>query len=159
SDGVRLATDIYRPEGAGPFPVILTRTPYHRTRSDGFARALVRQGYAFVAQDMRGRFESEGENLPFVGCGWGEQHDGVDTLDWIHQQPWANEKVCTVGGSAGGITQNLLAGAGPKGLTAQHISVAAASLYHDATYVGGALRKCQVENWNATNAFDPKALE
>ena len=108
---------------------------------------------------MRGRFDSEGENLPFVGCGWGEHRDGAESVAWINQQKWANGKIGTVGGSAGGITQNLLAGVAPQGLTAQYITVAAASMYHDATYVGGALRKCQVENWQRTNRFDPRGLE
>jgi predicted acyl esterase len=157
SDGARLATDIYRPSGKGPFPVVFTRTPYSRLKAGGMATRLF--GYVLVAQDMRGRFDSEGENLPFVGCGWGVHKDGVESLQWIRKQPWCNGRVCTIGGSAGGITQNMLAAAGAEGLTAQHISVAAASMYDHATYVGGALRKCQVENWSKTNRFDPKALQ
>lgn len=159
SDGVRLATDVYRPVGEGRFPVVLTRTPYHRTKTEGYGRAMARNGYVVVAQDMRGRFESEGENLPFIGCGWGEHRDGAETVAWIQQQTWCNGRIGTVGGSAGGITQNLLAGTAPTGLTAQHISVAAASMYHHATYVGGALRKEQIENWSRTNHFDPRATE
>lgn len=159
SDGVRLATDVYLPSGAGPFPVVFSRTPYSRTKAAGMAAAHARAGLALVVQDMRGRFDSEGENLPFIGCGWGEHKDGVETLAWIRKQSWCNGKVCTVGGSAGGITQNLLAAAGPERLTAQHISVAAASIYHDATYVGGALRLCQVENWTTTNRFSRRALD
>ncbi|HEX4148970.1 MAG TPA: CocE/NonD family hydrolase, partial [Pirellulales bacterium] len=159
SDGVRLATDVYLPAGDGPFPVVFTRTPYSRLKAAGMAPALTAGGFALVAQDMRGRFDSEGENLPFVGCGWAGHQDGAESVAWIHQQKWANGKIGTVGGSAGGITQNLLAGAAPQGLTAQYITVAAASMYHDATYVGGALRKCQVENWQRTNRFDPRAGE
>jgi hypothetical protein len=159
SDGVHLATDIYRPEGPGPFPVVFTRTPYNRRKVQSTAAGQVRAGYVLVAQDMRGRFGSEGENLPFVGCGWGEHQDGVESLAWIHKQPWCNGKVCTVGGSAGGITQNLLAGAAPPGLTAQHIVVAPASMYQQATYIGGALRLCQVETWTTSNRFDARALK
>lgn len=160
-DGVELATDVYRPSGSGPFPVILTRTPYHRAGGGqtNTAAGLVRQGYAYVVQDMRGRFESGGENLPFVGCGWGEHQDGVDTLAWLRRQPWCNGKIGTLGGSASGITQNLLAGATTNGPTAQYIHVAAASMYHDAAYVGGALRKSDVEKWTTDNRFDPKALQ
>ena len=159
SDGIQLATDVYLPDGPGPFPVIFTRTPYDRRKAAGMAPALVRGGYALVAQDMRGRFESGGENLPFIGCGWAGHQDGAESISWLRKQSWANGKICTVGGSAAGITQNLLAGASPEGLTAQYITVAAASMYHDATYVGGALRKCQVENWQSTNRFDPRAGE
>jgi len=157
-DGVKLATDVYLPEGKGPFPVLLSRTPYGRVGHGGGAAGLVRAGVACVVQDMRGRFDSEGENMPFIGCGWGEHQDGVDTLAWLRQQPWCNGKIGTIGGSAGGITQNLLAGAATNGVTAQHITVAAASLFHDAVYTGGALRKADIENWTTGNKFDPKAL-
>jgi predicted acyl esterase len=157
-DGVKLATDVYLPEGSGPFPVLLSRTPYGRVNHGGGAAGLVRAGVVCVVQDMRGRFDSEGENIPFIGCGWGEHQDGMDTLAWLRKQPWCNGKIGTIGGSAGGITQNLLAGAATNGVTAQYISVAAASLYHDIVYTGGALRKADVENWTTQNKFDPKAL-
>lgn len=159
-DGAKLATDVYLPDGEGPFPVILTRTPYGRgPQGKGLAGFAASGEFAVVAQDMRGRFESQGDNLPFVGCGWGEHQDGVDTIAWIHKQSWAGDKLATIGGSAGGITQNLLAGAAPPGLTAQYITVAAASMYGDATYIGGAFRKCITENWLMSNKFDPKALQ
>jgi len=158
SDGVKLATDVYLPVGNGPFPVLLTRTPYNRAGGLGTKPATDR-GYVVVIQDMRGRFGSEGENLPFIGCGWADHADGADTVAWILQQPWCNGKVGTVGGSACGITQNLLAGAAPKGLAAQFIGVAAGNLYADTAYVGGAFRKEQIENWTSLNKFDPKARE
>ncbi|MBM3858475.1 MAG: CocE/NonD family hydrolase [Verrucomicrobia bacterium] len=157
-DGVKLATDVYLPPGEGPFPVILARTPYGRSGRGISGVELVQEGIAVVVQDMRGRFDSEGENLPFIGCGWGEHQDGVDTVAWLRQQPWCNGTIGTVGGSAGGITQNLLAGATTNGVVAQYIAVAAASLYHDAAYTGGAFRKADVENWTTSNKFDPKAL-
>ncbi|MBE3096762.1 MAG: CocE/NonD family hydrolase [Planctomycetes bacterium] len=161
SDGVKLATDVYLPQGAGPFPAVLMRTPYGRSDmgQNILAGLGARSGCTYVVQDMRGRFDSEGENLPFVACGWGEHRDGADTVAWILKQPWSGGKVGTMGGSALGITQNLLAGAVPPGLAAQYIQVAPASMYHHAVYVGGALRKEQVENWTRSNRFDPKALE
>ncbi len=157
SDGVRLATDVYLPGGKGPFPVILSRTPYNKNR--GRPARFLRQGCAVVRQDMRGRFGSGGENLPFIGCGWADHPDGAETVAWIARQRWCNGKIGTFGGSAGGITQNLLAGAAPKGLTCQYITVAAASLYHHAAYVGGALRQSQVVGWLRQNRFSPKALQ
>ena len=156
SDGVKLATDVYLPAGKGPWPVVLMRTPYNKGRGGG---GLARQGYVLVKQDMRGRFASEGENLPFIGCGWEGHRDGAETVAWILKQKWCNGKVGTIGGSALGITQNLLAGAAPKGLVCQHITVAAASLYHDAAYVGGAMRKSQVVGWLRGNRFDPNAMK
>ena len=158
-DGKRLATDIYKPHGAGPFPVVLSRTPYGRTKSGKGGSDFTRDGCVFVMQDVRGRFDSEGENLPFVGCGWGEHQDGVDTVAWLKMQPWCSGSIGTIGGSALGITQNLLAGAAPDGLKAQHISVAAASLFSDASYIGGAFRKADAENWVTGNTYDPHAIE
>ena len=158
-DGKRLATDIYRPRGEGPFPVVLSRTPYDRKKNGQGGQGFTRDGFAYVMQDMRGRFASEGENMPFVGCGWGEHQDGVDTVAWLRKQPWCSGKIGTIGGSAGGITQNLLAGATPEGLAAQYVTVAAASLYSDASYIGGAFRKADMEGWLTGNKFAPDALE
>lgn len=159
SDGVHLATDVYLPAGDGPFPVVFSRTPYGRAKANEGAVNFAAAGYAAVVQDMRGRFDSEGENLPFIGCGWNEHQDGVETIEWIKKQKWCDGHIGTIGGSAGGITQNLLAGAAPDGLKAQYISVAAASLYSDVSYVGGAFRKADIENWLTNNKFDPRALE
>ena len=158
-DGVHLATDVVLPPmGEGPWPAVLSRTPYGRTQG-GAPQVAAMLGYAAVSQDMRGRFDSEGENLPFIGCGWVQYRDGAETVDWVRSQPWSNGKVGTLGGSAGGITQNLLAAAAPEGLVCQYIVVAAANLYTDAAYPGGALRKEQVENWTRGHKFDPKAME
>jgi len=158
-DGTPLATDLFFPPGQGPFPVVLTRTPYGRVNRGKEADRFVRDGYVFIAQDMRGRFDSPGENLPFHGCGWSEHQDGVDTLAWIKKQPWCDGHIGTIGGSAGGITQNLLAATAPDGLKAQWISVAASSLYSDGTYIGGAFRKADIENWLKGNQFGPKAMD
>ena len=157
-DGVKLATDIYMPHGDGPFPVILARTPYNRLKHNESAPGFAADGYVFVNQDMRGRFESEGENIPFIGCGWGEHQDGLDTVEWIKKQPWCNGSVATIGGSAGGITQNFLAGTAPVGLKAQYIRVAPADMYSDVNYIGSAFRKADVEGWTQHNQFDPKAI-
>ena len=61
TDGVELAADVYLPDGPGPFPVVLTRTPYDRVAHlAGNTADLVKYGYAYVATDCRGRFESGG---------------------------------------------------------------------------------------------------
>jgi predicted acyl esterase len=155
ADGTHLATDVWRRPGAGPGPVLLLRTPYGRRQN---APPLLEEDWVVVVQDMRGRFDSEGDNLPFVGCGWGEHQDGVETVAWIRAQPFCDGRVATYGGSALGITQYLLAGAAPEGVVCQYVTVAAASLYHHAAYVGGALRKSQVEQWLEGNGFADEAL-
>ncbi|HET6829482.1 MAG TPA: CocE/NonD family hydrolase, partial [Ramlibacter sp.] len=100
-DGVRLATDIYMPQGKGPFPVILERTPYgkgapsrsERTHLDPqplgrqqVAEFFVRRGYAVVYQDCRGRHGSEGEFVKYLS----EAADGHDTCAWLVAQPWCD---------------------------------------------------------------------
>src|SRR5579872_7202327 len=63
-DGVRLATDIFLPAGKGPWPVILVRTPYNKSKKlapDAFPEAWLKNGYAYVEQDWRGLFASEGK--------------------------------------------------------------------------------------------------
>src|SRR6516225_3592386 len=111
-DGVKLATDIYLPNTNGAFPALLSRTPYNKGIMTAAGEDGARHGYATVLQDTRGRFASEGENLPFEADGWAGHWDGYDTVEWIVRQPWCNRKIGTFGGSAGAITQLLLAGSG-----------------------------------------------
>jgi predicted acyl esterase len=92
-DGVRLATDIYRPAGggqpsAGRFPVIVERTPYDKEGSGNIRRGLffAQRGYVVVYQDVRGRFKSEGRWWMLVD----DDTDGYDLLAWIAKQPWSN---------------------------------------------------------------------
>ena len=65
-DGVKLHTKIFTPrEPAGPLPIIFMRTPYGIEGAAGTLRraiykALADEGYIFVFQDIRGKFESEG---------------------------------------------------------------------------------------------------
>jgi predicted acyl esterase len=156
-DGIRLSTDVYLPVEGGKYPAILVRTPYGKD-TVGLAD-IVAEGYALVVQDMRGLHGSEGEALPFVACGWGQLQDGYDTVEWIAKQDWSNGVVGTFGGSALGITQNMMAGAVPPHLKAQWILNAANSLYHHAAYVGGAYRKEQIEEWTKRAGYPPQANE
>jgi putative CocE/NonD family hydrolase len=82
-DGVRLATDVYRTDGAPPAPVLLARTPYDKeqtvVRGAGAAFDIfraVQAGYAVVIQDVRGRFASAGDFNPHFQ----EGRDGADTI-------------------------------------------------------------------------------
>src|SRR5207302_4794443 len=93
-DGVKLATDVYRPAGDGPFPVLLERTPYDkfaRSRSERTAAAaqprsrtdvaayFVRHGYAVAYQDCRGRYKSGGRFTKYLS----EPQDG---FAWLVRQ-------------------------------------------------------------------------
>ena len=64
--GVHLATDVYLPDGPGPFPVVLARTPYGRAGHGGGAASYSDAGYAYVVQDCRGKYDSEGTFRPLV---------------------------------------------------------------------------------------------
>jgi len=157
SDGTRLATELWLPPGDGPWPVILERTPYGRgVHFDG--RRFTQAGYAYVVQDVRGRFDSPGNDTAFGGCGWFGPTDGKDTVEWISRQSWSNGKIGTHGGSAMGCTQNFLAGAYPQGLDAQYILVAFWH-YYSTIYQGGVFRKALVEKWLENNDFSPATIE
>lgn len=158
-DGARLATDVYLPEGKPPFPVILIRTPYDKRALKPIGEDGARRGYAIVIQDTRGRNASEGANLPFEGDGWWENRaDGVDTVNWIAKQAWCNGKIGTWGGSALGINQLMLAGAGVEKLTCQHITVAEPNL-HQSLFPGGVFKKSLVEDWLRATRHAPDALQ
>lgn len=116
-DGTRLSSDVYLPGPAdsGPWPVVLMRTPYGKQAlyyTDP-ARYLAARGYAVVVQDVRGRFDSDGEFYPFFN---NERHDGFDTLAWIAEQPWCNERVGMMGGSYAGWVQWCAAAERPPNL-------------------------------------------
>src|SRR6266404_2577836 len=147
SDGIELATTVYRPGGSGPFPVIVARTPYNKDGLKGEAQRFCRNGYAFVAQDLRGRFQSQGHHsVIFHNDGWNSPHDGHDTLEWIARQAWCNGKIGSTGGSALGITQNMAAPGAPAALAAQHVVVAFSDMYRQGAYQGGAFRSGLLEN-------------
>ncbi len=146
ADGTKLATDYYVPDGDGPFPVVFSRTPYNISNMKIFAENFKKQGYAVVMQDTRGIHNSEGVYMGFEHDGWGKNKDGLETLRWIHKQRWCNGKVATWGGSALGITQVMLAGAGDP-ITCQFILVASSTSYGQLGYQGGVLRKSLVEGW------------
>jgi len=143
-DGTRLATDAHVPSGGGRFPVVLVRTPYGRQtiygeKDIGLAPALNKIGIAVVMQDTRGHGDSEGKRMAFFNDGWGENQDGVDTVEWIKSQEWCNGKIGTWGASAVGITQVLLAPV-TSSITCQGIMMAPSNFYH-VFLPGGVFRK------------------
>ena len=104
-DGIRLATDIYRPKGEGKYPIVFSRTPYNfntwgngemNTRHLQAALDWVNKGYAYVIQNERGRYFSEGDwdilGVPLT--------DGNDAFEWMSKQAWSNGKVGLLGCSS-----------------------------------------------------------
>ncbi len=106
-DGVRLSTDIFIPRGKGPWPVILTRTPYGNSDPARLERLLwfTRRGFATAFQDCRGRYDSEGEWAPFRT----EREDGVDTVAWLALQDFCNGSIGVTGRSYEGYCTWMLA--------------------------------------------------
>jgi putative CocE/NonD family hydrolase len=152
-DGIKLATDVHKPPGTNALPVILSRTPYNKNALDAIGAESNRRGFILVSQDCRGRFASEGENLPFNLDG----PDGFDTLEWISRQPWCNGRIGTWGGSAGAITQFQMIASGSDKIAAQHLTVGAPNLY-DVVYTGGVFRKALVEDWLRGAQWSSNAL-
>jgi putative CocE/NonD family hydrolase len=117
-DGVELSADVTRPAAEGRFPVILARTPYNKASGGKDRVELVRyfasRGYVFVAMDVRGRGDSDGEWVPYRHDG----ADGYDAIEWCAAQPWSTGKVGTIGGSYNGKTQWLTAVLRPPHLAA-----------------------------------------
>ncbi|HUO12258.1 MAG TPA: CocE/NonD family hydrolase [Caulobacteraceae bacterium] len=120
-DGVRLATSAFLPGragevAAGRFPTVVARTPYGKDFGvvATLHRRFVPAGYAFVVQDVRGRYGSEGRWRPLRDDG----DDGVDLLAWIAAQPWSDGKIGTIGTSYVGGTQHALALKGSPHLAA-----------------------------------------
>jgi putative CocE/NonD family hydrolase len=125
-DGVRLATDIYRPKNAtGKVPTIWVRTPYNfnfwdiqnGVPADMSAQlTAVKRGYAYVVQNERGHFFSEG-SYDILGS----KTDGYNTVDWLTKQPWSNGKVGTTGCSSTAEYQMGVAALGHPGYAAMNV--------------------------------------
>ncbi|MDB4050639.1 CocE/NonD family hydrolase [Flavobacteriaceae bacterium] len=104
-DGIRLATDIYIPKSNKKVPIIFSRTPYNfnswgdgeeKNRTHQRAYEALKRGYAYVVQNERGRYFSEGEwdilGVPLT--------DGYDAFSWMSAQSWSNGKIGTLGCSS-----------------------------------------------------------
>ena len=104
-DGIRLSTDIYRPKSNKKVPIIFSRTPYNfntwQNEKEVFrtmerAYEAIKHGYAYVVQNERGRYFSEGQwdilGVPLT--------DGFDAFDWMSKQSWSNGKIGTLGCSS-----------------------------------------------------------
>ena len=146
-DGLRLASDIYRPAhngelDTGPFPTILGRTSYDKTDPvawiDHVANFFTPRGYVVVLQDIRGRAHSEGTGKYLHASNPKEGEDGYDTVEWIAAQPWSNGRVGTVGTSHGGIVQTAMALLRPPHLTAMWADASPITTYNYARE-GGAM--------------------
>jgi putative CocE/NonD family hydrolase len=152
-DGVHLAIDIFRPDGAGKFPALLAYSPYgkdvqrvmeqqqpHSARlgnggqEAGDTGYFVSRGYIHVIADVRGAGDSEGT---YNFQGRKEQDDGYDLIEWIARQPWCDGNVGMLGMSYFAVVQNLVAATQPPSLKAIAPYEAYTDRYRHSVYHGG----------------------
>ena len=141
SDGVTLATDVYRPDTGERYPTLVTRLPYNKEVNQllNFSFDVLRgvqAGYVVVTQDTRGRYASEGEFNPFFD----EAQDGADTIAWAAGQPWSTGAIGMIGGSYFGATQWTAATRAPEALKAIAPFVTTDQYYESWAYQGGAFQ-------------------
>ncbi len=149
SDGTILRADVYFPTtggtaAPGPFPVIMTQTPYGKSTlgvagsGTGADQYLVQRGYLDVVADVRGTGDSEGQFGLFDPA---QVQDAVALVDWAAKLPHSDGKVGLYGASYLGINQILTAGAVGRHspLKAIFPVVAGTDLYRDTAFMGGLL--------------------
>ncbi len=149
-DGVILRADIYRPKADGQFPVLLQRTPYNKSGAATFAFKAAATGYVVIIQDVRGRYDSDGDWYTFKH----EANDGYDTVEWAAALPYSNGKVGMWGGSYVGATQMLTAIAHPPHLAGICPIVTASNYHENWTYQGGAFEQWFNQSWTSGLAQD-----
>jgi putative CocE/NonD family hydrolase len=162
-DGTHLATDIYLPDPSlhqqqNSFATILERTPYNKEaeRFIAMAHYFASRGYVVVLQDTRGRYKSEGIFTKYLDDG----PDGYDTVEWIAEQSWSNQKIGTCGISYGAHTQAAMACLNPPHLTCMFLDCGGFSnAYQNAVRNGGAFELKQA-TWAFGQAkMSPEATE
>ncbi len=150
-DGVRLATDIYRPDAPGTFPAVIVRLPYNKepAREIKFGRFTFRPGILFaqrglvlITQDVRGRYASEGDFYAFGN----EREDSEDVLKWLNEQDWFNGDLGAMGPSYLGYTQWALAPNAGDTLKCMAPMVVSADL-REMFYRGGAVSLMSGGGW------------
>jgi uncharacterized protein len=137
ADGTILRADVYRPSAVGQYPVLVERVAYElegRCRYAGEYYAS--RGYVVVRQNVRGRFASDGEFVPFRDDGWSGHRDGYDIILWAGKQPWSNGAVGMLDGSYSGGTQYLLAPTQPVFLKALFVREGMSDMYRDIAFRG-----------------------
>ena len=130
-DGVRLAVNLYMPEGplaarhlGEKFPAILEYLPYRKddwtlARDWDLHSYFVRRGYVTARVDIRGTGASEGKP-PDREYSDQEQQDGLKVIEWLAKQPWSNGNVGMTGISWGGFNSIQIARAASSCVESHH---------------------------------------
>jgi len=154
-DGVRLAVDVYVPDGECPqagFPTILHLTPYYRRfavksgasgeieacpNAAKFRDTFVPRGYAMVVVDVRGTGASFGSRDSFRSPA--EREDYAAIMDWIVAQDWSDGTLGATGISYVGAAADFAATTGHEALKAIAPISAVWDTYLDQYCLGGLL--------------------
>lgn len=147
-DGVNLVADVFTPDGPGPYPVVLTRTPYDKTGAQMGGIIGAQRGFIMVDMDVRGRYRSPGTWYPFKY----EIQDGYDSVEWAAKLPKSNGKVGMYGGSYVGATQWLAALDSPPHLVAIMPALTPDDYFEDWGYQHGAFQQWFVQSWVSQTA-------
>jgi len=145
-DGVELATDVYLPAAEGTYPTLLIRDMYSNGTNalrQRYAKFATANGYAFVFQSVRGRYDSGGNWYPYFQ----EINDGDDTITWIAKQSWSDGKVGMFGSSYLASVQWLAALNRNPALVAIIPAMSPGNYYRDVAYPGGAFSLLSRARW------------
>lgn len=165
-DGTVLRADVFRPPGAGPFPVLLVHGPYgkdiHFADFNEHAYGLldeagpymtwetpnpewwVPRGYALVRVDQRGTGHSDGRMALFSPSEW---EDYYDAIEWAGAQSWSTGRVGLLGISYYAIGQWHVAAMQPPSLAAIVPWEGAVDVYRDWTRHGGIHSNVFTDAW------------
>lgn len=157
-DGVRLAADLYLPDGGdadGAYPVLLEYLPYRKTEARGRNYSLysyfVTRGYVVARVDIRGTGNSEGRLIPYEYSDQ-EQDDGEIVIDWLSKQDWSNGNVGMFGISWGGFNAIQMAVRNPPALKAIIAVDATEDMYQDDVhYMDGIMH---LDSWEMSQDLD-----
>jgi len=171
-DGTGLMTFVRLPDGDGPFPTLIVRSPYElpHTPLAGMEpmdfsnisdaqlgevgwKEVTDAGYALVIQHTRGRVGSEGRAADLT-----DRADGIDLLNWIQQQAWSNGKIGTCGDSIEAILAMILNAENPEGLVASYAQIGTPNLVNQSNLgPGGAVKLESVLPWLGEQAMTADA--
>lgn len=148
-DSVLLLTRIYLPEGEGPHPVVVTRTPYvygGRGDNNALGREYARRGIGYIQQDCRGKGGSEGFYSPNIY----ERADGISLYKWLDAQDWCGD-IGIFGSSYTALTGWIVADSLPNKVKAMYLSHYGVDR-HVSCFRAGLFREDIMSGWAIDNA-------
>jgi uncharacterized protein len=155
-DGFALGTDVYLPTSRntagnrGRHGTVVIRLPYGKrgpvATLPWVASYVTDRGWAFVAQDVRGKFDSTGQREAFVH----EIVDGHDTLEWIIEQSWSDGRTIVAGDSYYGYTAWAAVASGHRSVRGVMARVTSPSVRTDWMYQQGVFRLGNMAEWAAS---------